>query len=244
MLFRSTLADARAFFEQARSKLLLLSGFEQNEEELKEALSATEKKLSLLASQLTKARTKTAVMLKKTIETELQELGFKSVIFEARQEKTAFNPDGHDKFVFYISPNTGETLKPLAQIVSSGESARIMLAIKKALMKVDPVPVLIFDEIDAQIGGRLGTITGKKLKEIAAHRQVILITHLPQIAAFADQHFKIAKQVRSGRTLTEVTSLAPDSRLVELAHMMSGDKTSTIALEHAKDMLLQAERKL
>lgn len=242
--FGPTLADARAFFEQARSKLLLLSGFEQNEEELKEALSAAEKRLSILAAQLTKARTKTAVMLKKTIETELQELGFKSVVFETHQEKTAFSSEGNDKFVFYISPNTGESLKPLAQIVSSGESARIMLAIKKALMKVDPVPVLIFDEIDAQIGGRLGTITGKKLKEIAAHRQVILITHLPQIAAFAGQHFKIAKQVRSGRTLTEVTPLAADQRLIELAHMMSGDKTSAIALEHAKDMLQQAERKL
>lgn len=242
--FGPTLAEARVFFEQARTRLQLLSAFEQNEEDLREKISAAEKELSSLSAQITKTRIKTAVLLKKTIETELQELGFKSVVFEAHQEKTAFGPEGNDKFVFYISPNTGESLKPLAQIVSSGESARIMLAIKKALMKVDPVPVLIFDEIDAQIGGRLGTITGKKLQEIAAHRQVILITHLPQIAAFADQHFKIAKQVRSGRTLTEVSALDSDNRLVELAHMMSGEKTSAIVLEHAKDMLRQAGRKL
>ena len=108
-----------------------------------------------------------------------KELGILHVKFEARFQRVPFNADGHDKIIFYISPNAGEDLKPLAQIVSSGEAARLMLALKKALIKVDPIPVLIFDEIDAQIGGRLGTVTGKKLKELSSSRQVILITHLP-----------------------------------------------------------------
>src|SRR3989338_7269974 len=106
--------------------------------------------------------------------------------------------------IFYISPNAGEDLKPLAEIVSSGEAARLMLALKKALIRVDPIPVLIFDEIDAQIGGLLGTITGKKLKELSSNRQVILITHLPQIASFADKHFKVVKKVVQGKTLTDI----------------------------------------
>jgi DNA repair protein RecN (Recombination protein N) len=117
-----------------------------------------------------------------------------------------------------------------------------MLAIKKALMKVDPVPVLIFDEIDAQIGGRLGTVIGTKLKEISQHRQVILITHLPQIAAFADTHFKISKVVQTGRTKTLVVPLNGQDRIQEMAHMMAGDKMTPVAIKHAEDMLAQAKK--
>ncbi len=116
-----------------------------------------------------------------------------------------------------------------------------MLAVKKALMEVDPVPVLIFDEIDAQIGGRLGTTIGKKLKEISSYRQVILITHLPQIAAFADVHFKINKVVENGRTKTQVDTLADRTRIEELAHMMAGDKMSDLAVKHAKALLKEAQ---
>jgi DNA repair protein RecN (Recombination protein N) len=144
---------------------------------------------------------------------------------------------------FYISPNAGEDIKPLAQIVSSGEAARIMLALKKALVAVDPVPVLIFDEIDAQIGGRLGTITGRKLKEIADQRQVILITHLPQIASFAETHYKITKAVEDNRAVTRVTRLDESTRVQELAQMMSGDQThSDASLTHAQDMFEKARR--
>ena len=103
-----------------------------------------------------------------------------------------------------------------------------MLALKKALIKVDPIPVLIFDEIDAQIGGRLGTITGKKLKELSSCRQVILITHLPQIASFADRHFKVSKSVKAGRATTEVLLLEGQKRVEELAQMMSGANTTKI----------------
>ena len=102
--------------------------------------------------------------------------------------------DGADDVVFFISPNLGEDLKPLSEIVSSGEAARVMLALKKALTTVDPIPVLIFDEIDAQIGGRLGSIIGRKLCDLAADRQVILVTHLPQIASFAGSHFKVFEE--------------------------------------------------
>jgi DNA repair protein RecN (Recombination protein N) len=179
-------------------------------------------------------------MLQKTIEKELNELGFKSIAFEARFEKKPLSLTGVDDIAFYISTNAGESLKPLAQIVSSGEAARIMLAIKRALMKVDPVPVLIFDEIDAQIGGRLGTVIGTKLKEVAGHRQVILITHLPQIAAFAQTHFRINKVVDKGRTKTQIAVIDGKDKVNELAHMMAGDKMTDAAVKHAKEMLKEA----
>jgi DNA repair protein RecN (Recombination protein N) len=237
-----TLEDAQKFYESAKAKYDLLSDYEHNEGTLQKDLATKEKELAETASDLTKKRKKTATLLKTTIEKELQELGFKSVQFEARVEKDDFGPAGRDKVVFFISPNAGESLKPLAEIVSSGESARIMLAIKKALMKVDPVPVLIFDEIDAQIGGRLGTVIGTKLKEISCHRQVILITHLPQIAAFADTHFKISKVVQAGRTKTIVAPVHGQDRIQEMAHMMAGDKMTPVAIKHAEDMLAQAEK--
>ncbi|MCK4262082.1 DNA repair protein RecN, partial [bacterium] len=135
----------------------------------------------------------------------------------------------------------GEDLKPLQEIISSGEASRVMLALKKALTKVDPIPVLIFDEIDAQIGGRLGTVTGRKLKELSQDRQVILITHLPQIASFGDYHFKVSKKVRDNRTVVELGCLNGDGRVEELAKMMSGEKETQTAVKHAREMLAGAK---
>jgi len=240
--FGPTLEHAKTFYENAKEKFALLSTFEQNKEDLTAEIKAAETTLNKIAKTITHERKKTADLLKKTIEKELQELGFKAVIFEARLEKKPLSSDGADEIVFYISTNAGESLKPLADIVSSGEAARLMLAIKRALMKVDPVPVLIFDEIDAQIGGRLGTVIGKKLKEVAEHRQVLLITHLPQIAAFAETHLKIAKIVDKGRTKTTVEPLTAKSRIEELAHMMAGDAMTDAALKHAKEMIKEAEK--
>ena len=236
-----TLEDAQNFYKEAKEKLDLIKNFEHNDQTLRDTLKSQEKELAQIAQKITKARQKTAEDLKTTIESELKELGILQVKFEVRFEKVPFNADGQDKIVFYISPNAGEDLKPLAQIVSSGEAARLMLALKKALIKVDPIPVLIFDEIDAQIGGRLGTITGKKLKELSSCRQVILITHLPQIASFADRHFKVSKSVKAGRAITDVLLLEGKIRVEEIAQMMSGTNTTKISLSHAQDMLAQAK---
>ena len=119
-----------------------------------------------------------------------------------------------------------------------------MLAMKKALMKVDPMPTLIFDEIDANIGGRLGSVTGRKLKDISEDRQVLLITHLPQIASFADRHFKVTKKVLPGppeRTVTQYQIVEGEARVRELAQMMSGKKETEAALKHAEEMLEKAD---
>lgn len=235
-----TLEKAKVFYEEIKEKYALLINLEQNDAQLQSKLADCRQDLLQIAKKISQKRKTTALLLQKTIEKELGELGINHAKFECRIEKTELNRFGQDEVVFYISPNAGEELKPLANIVSSGEAARLMLALKKALTKVDPIPVLIFDEIDAQIGGRLGTITGLKLRELSKDRQVILITHLPQIASFADSHFKISKKVEKNRTVNVLENLDSENRIKEIAKMMSGEKESSIAVTHAKEMLAKA----
>ena len=234
------ISNAASFYSEIQEKYSLMVDIEHNFREIEVKIKAAKSKLNGSAKRLNAERVKTGIQLKKTIEKELTELGIKHVQFECRIEKTDPNKNGTDIITFYISPNAGEPLKPLADIVSSGEAARLMLALKKALVMVDPIPVLIFDEIDSQIGGRLGTVTGKKLRELSNHRQVILITHLPQIASFGDKHFKVLKRVEKKRTLTSVTDITDTTRVAELAKMMSGEKESDISIKHAEDMLVKA----
>jgi DNA repair protein RecN (Recombination protein N) len=234
--------DAREFYSELKKQYTLLADIDNNTAEIVSRISSVEKDLKKLAAKITSKRIKTAKDLKDVIEKELKDLGILHVEFECKVEKTELSSSGENKVSFYISPNAGEDLKPLADIVSSGEAARVMLALKKALTQVDPIPCLVFDEIDAQIGGRLGTITGKKLKELSSERQVILITHLPQIASFADRHIKVSKSVSSGRTSVTVGILEGQARTNELAKMMSGEKENRIALTHAKNMLESAKK--
>lgn len=237
-----SLEDAHNFYLEIKSRFEKIDNLQHNDAELRKKIDEQKKDLSKIAAKITKKRQIAAVALKETIEKELKELGISHVSFEARLEKTDLHKDGQEKVVFFISPNAGEELKPLAQIVSSGEAARVMLALKKALIKVDAIPVLIFDEIDAQIGGRLGTITGKKLKELSQDRQVLLITHLPQIASFADSHLKIFKTVKAGRATTQVIPLDKEGRIKEIAEMMSGKTESDISISHAQTMLKAAQK--
>lgn len=236
------LTDAKNFYVEIKQKFDKLNNFEHNDSELRKKIDEQKKEIVKIAQKITKKRQAAAAELKNTIEKELKELGINHVEFEVRLEKAELNRDGQEKVVFYISPNAGEELKPLAQIVSSGEAARVMLALKKALINVDTIPVLIFDEIDAQIGGRLGTVTGKKLKELSQTRQVLLITHLPQIASFADTHLKIFKSVKAGRATTQINQLDEEGRVKEIAEMMSGQSKSDISISHAEDMLATARK--
>ncbi|HNQ50858.1 MAG TPA: DNA repair protein RecN [Candidatus Omnitrophota bacterium] len=236
------IAHAAAYLEQTREKYERIVHAEENTRALDEKAAAAEIALRRSAAVLTKHRLKAGQALKRTIEQELKELGIQHVKFDCRIEKSGFTAAGADAVTFYISPNKGEDLKPLADIVSSGEAARLMLALKKALIEADPIPVLIFDEIDAQIGGRLGTVIGKKLKELSRNRQVIAITHLPQIASFADTHLKIVKKVAGERTVTHVERLDADGTLKELAQMMSGERETGIALDHARELVNMAKR--
>ncbi len=231
------------FLDQARKKYdrLVHSGLygKEIEQKIKKVLPA----LSEKAGQLAEKRKKASAQLKKMIETELRDLQIPNAQFECRMEKTDFSLSGQDQLEFMISLNPGQPLLALRKIISGGEASRVMLALKRALVKVDPVSTLIFDEIDANIGGRLGSVTGRKLKEISREHQVLLITHLPQIASFADRHFKVDKAVRNGKTFTQCFLLEGEERVKELAQMMSGKRETEISRKHAEEMLNLSGRK-
>ncbi|HEX3031609.1 MAG TPA: DNA repair protein RecN, partial [Bacillota bacterium] len=150
---------------------------------------------------------------------------------------------GREDVEFLISPNPGEPLKPLAKIASGGEMSRIMLALKTILTKVDRLPTLIFDEVDAGIGGRTVQAVGEKLALIGRERQVICVTHSPQVSSFATAHFQIAKQVEGGRTTTTVTRLDEEGRVQELARMLGGHSITGTTIKHAEEMLAMVGQK-
>lgn len=230
-------AEILGFLDNAKKKYDELVNSGVHEKEAEEKIARIVPKLKELALELTDRRRRTAAFLKKTIETELRDLNIPNAQFACSMEGTDFSATGCDRVEFMISLNAGQPRMPLRKIISAGEVSRVMLAMKKALMKADPVPTLIFDEIDANIGGRLGSVTGRKLKEISGERQVLLVTHLPQIASFADRHFKVSKVVRQGRTFTEYEVVDGDERVKELAQMMSGKQETEISKKHAEEML-------
>ena len=147
----------------------------------------------------------------------------------------AFDSNGYETVEFMVAPNPGEGLKPLVKIASGGETARLMLAMKNVLARADQTPTLIFDEIDQGIGGRVGAVVGEKLWRLARRHQVLCVTHLPQLAAYGDQHFKVEKVVEDGRTITRVVNLTDEPRLLELATMLGSISDGT--LQSANELL-------
>lgn len=202
---------------------------------------------------LSMRRRQAAKELESLVEKELADLSMSGAVFKVDIQqspspdgapidedlKLKFDPTGLDQVEFLIAPNPGEGLKPLVKIASGGETSRLMLALKNVLAIADQIPTLIFDEIDQGIGGRVGTIVGQKLWQLARHHQVLCVTHLPQLAAFGDQHFQVQKLLQDGRTMTRVADLSSEERLTELAHML-GEKSPGTLLS-ARDMLQTAD---
>lgn len=218
-------------------------------EELKKALDIFRDKAVSLAKRLSDKRAGAGRMLKKNIEQELADLGMKKTVFEVKIKKDAdeagnfqLSEDGIDKIEFFISPNPGEEPKPLAKIASGGELSRIMLAIKRTMTRTGKIPVLIFDEVDAGIGGGTAEVVGKKLKEVSKNHQVLCITHLPQIAAYADAHYSVEKEVKAGRTCAKIRELKGEGKVAELSRMLGGVKITEKTKEHAIEMLENAKR--
>ena len=214
--------------------------------ELKEASLKAKENALKLSKKLSEKRIDSAKLIKKKIETELSDLNMKKTIFEVRIEKNkdingevVLGEKGIDRVEFFISPNVGEEPKPLSKIASGGELSRIMLAIKR-ITTTGKIPVLIFDEVDAGIGGGTAEVVGRKLKEVSKNHQVLCITHLPQIAAYADTHYSVAKDVRGGRTVAGVKELKADERVAELSRMLGGVKITSKTKEHAIEMLENA----
>jgi DNA repair protein RecN (Recombination protein N) len=157
-------------------------------------------------------------------------------------EQVGISENGTDAVEFVISTNPGEPPKSIQKVASGGELSRIMLALKVILSEVDQTPTLIFDEVDSGVGGRVGEMIGRKLARLSRKRQIICITHLPQIAAFADRHIEIVKHMETDETTIECRELAQRGRIEELARMGSGDRISQVSLKHAEELLLEAKK--
>jgi DNA repair protein RecN (Recombination protein N) len=238
--YATTVEEILSYKEQIDGELERLADRDQARGDLEKTLAELEKKLSDDGRLLGEKRREAALALKRSMEKEIHELAMKNALFEVSFE-TLSEPRsyGMEKAEFQFSSNPGETPKSLSRIASGGELSRLMLALKQVLPESD-VPTLVFDEVDSGIGGATSALVGRKLKKVAGRQQVLCITHLPQVAAFADRHFKVEKKVGDGRTTTRVSSLAGDDRVAEMARMLGGIKVSERSLEHAREMIEEA----
>ncbi len=226
--------EVKAEKENRREALL---DYDAYLKELKERLRSVEEDLEKASAKLSKIRQKYAKELSALIREHLLDLNFETVELTMHFEKTGhFTANGYDEAEFLISTNPGEELKPLGKIASGGELSRVMLALKTVLAEDDEIETLIFDEIDTGISGRTAQKVSEKMNLIGRNHQVICITHLPQIAAMADTHFLIEKQVEDGRTRSEIQKLREEESVTELARMLGGVSITETVLKNAKEM--------
>ncbi|MEK7698951.1 MAG: DNA repair protein RecN [Planctomycetota bacterium] len=253
--YGDTIEEILSYRNEVAEKLKQLSEEGTTADQIEKELGELSKSLKSKGNELTQRRLTAAGKLAPLINDELHDLGMPHGRFSVQIASLSLNQDGDfdvlstnshgfDQVDFLISPNPGEDLKPLRKIASGGEISRVMLALKHQLAKVDSTPVLVFDEIDANIGGRMGEIIGEKLSSIASSRQVICITHLPQIASYADEHWKVSKVVKNGKTYSNVEHLSDEARLEEIADMIRGSEKTDITRKQAQEMLRDAKRKV
>jgi DNA repair protein RecN (Recombination protein N) len=240
--YGTTVEEVLSFKHKIDGMLKSITSDEERLSQLEDLLEPLRQNLSDLGKRLSAERKRVAVELKKSVERELSSLGMKKTVFEIRMDPSPLSLRGIDRVEFLLSPNVGEEVKPLAKIASGGELSRIMLAMKKILAKVGGRQVLIFDEVDSGIGGAMAEVVGRKLKELSRHHQVICVTHLPQIACFADQHHSVRKEVKSGRTMTLVDRLDKESIVDEIARMLGGVKVTEKTKAHAREMIETAKK--
>lgn len=236
------------------AELASLENLEEEMEGLEQSISEAREKLHSLCVSLSEKRKKASVKLSSLVEKELKNLEMPRARFNvavtplgAEAGGTAEGPSGvrmgetgMDRAVFMIAPNVGEAEKPLTKIASGGELSRVVLAVKTILAEGDAVGTVVFDEVDAGIGGGVAEVVGMKIKEISSHHQVLCITHLPQIAKFGRHHYRIEKQVVKGRTCTSITPLSEGGRVDEMARMLGGVEVTRATLDHAREMLENA----
>jgi len=242
--------------DQIAEELQQLASNDENMKALEEELRQKEKVLSKLAIRLAEKRESAAKSFTASVEKELKELSMGNVQFGVRfdypsdpdgfilfrKEKMKASATGLGTLEFMFSPNPGEELRPLVKIASGGEVSRVMLALKSILNDQDTIPVMIFDEVDTGIGGGVAEKVGLKLQKVASAKQVLCITHLPQIAGLASSHFRIEKQIKSKRTHSTIHQLEHEERVEELARMSSGETITDASLEHAREMLKPTNR--
>lgn len=237
--YGATCWDILEYLEKSKKELDDIEFADDHLERLKGKLKKAEKQAWDAALVLRKNRQETAQKLSERILTELAQLDMPRVQFRCQFQEQELGSTGADAVAFYMSANAGEALKPLSKVASGGELARIMLAMKNVLAEKDQVETLIFDEVDTGVSGRAAQKVAEKLRSVAAHKQVLCVTHLPQLAALADTHLLIAKSERDGRTYTTVTPLDLEGRKRELARIIGGANITETTLKSAEEMLCQ-----
>jgi DNA repair protein RecN (Recombination protein N) len=251
--YGGSLATAIETLERSRAEIAELESVAESkaetERELRQSLDALVDK----AAQLTARRRQAATDLKRRMEAELKTLGMRSPVFEPRlgtvsgeegsfrHRDVALGPEGADTIEFYLAPNLGQPAMPLARIASGGELSRVMLALKRLEAQRRGVATMIFDEVDAGIGGAVAMVVGRKLKQLAKYHQILCVTHLAQIAAYADRHFVVEKEERRGSTRSKVAILDEAQRADEIARMLGGDGSSEKFLRAANELMERAQ---
>jgi DNA repair protein RecN (Recombination protein N) len=235
--YAPTVEEVLSYKADIDVELEQLLGRQQNLFDLETERDRLESELKKTGAELTSTRAIAASKLKKALEQEAHQLAMKGAIIEPALE-TVLEPrlTGYERVEFLFSPNPGEAPRPLARIASGGELSRLMLAIKQVLPDSD-VPTLIFDEVDTGIGGATSELVGRKLKNVSVRQQVLCITHLPQVAVFADQQMRVEKIVEGGRTSTRILELGQKERISEIARMLAGTTVTDSAMKHAAEML-------
>ncbi len=239
--YGGSIEEILSFAEQAQAQLDAINHTEEMQERLEKESLQTEKKLLEFADQLSKRRRSAAVQLQKLVCDELTFLDMPAVRFMVHMETGRPDETGIDRMEFYISTNPGEPPKPLGKIASGGELSRIMLSLKNVIAEGDQIGTLIFDEVDTGVSGRAAQKIGRKLKQASENRQIICVTHLAQVAAFADAHLLIEKNVQNERTFTTVHTLQQQERVRELARIMGGENMTSTVLASAQELISQSE---
>ena len=235
--YGTTCEDILAYLDRAKQELDEIEFADDHLERLKGKLMKAEKAAWDAAYALRDNRIAASETLAQRILTELAQLDMPKVQFSCNFTELELTPNGADAVAFYMSANAGEALKPMNKVASGGELARIMLAMKNVLAEKDQIDTLIFDEVDTGVSGRAAQKVAEKLRSVATHKQVLCVTHLPQLAALAQTHFLIAKAERDGRTYTTVTPLDREGRKMELARIIGGTNITEITLKSAEEML-------
>lgn len=239
-----SLKDVFNFYQKVQKELSQFETGGLDEEQVKSKLADLEQVMTKQAQELHKNREKTAHILEEKIKQELADLYMEKARFSINFEQTkTFNVNGYDDVAFLIAPNPGEALMPLVKIVSGGEQSRLILALKAIFSKVEPVGTMIFDEIDTGVSGRVSAAIGRKMHSIGDYKQVITITHSPQVAAAGDQRYLVAKEVKDGATFTQVGPLTQEETITAIAQMMAGSDVTDAAKQNAVDLMKSFKKK-
>lgn len=240
--YGQSIAEILRYLADAKEELERLQNDQSRQEALEQEIQDLQQEYLAAARQLSQIRKKAALELERQMHRQLVELNLPHLLFKVEVRESEASSTGINQVELLFSPNPGEELKPLQRIASGGEISRFVLALKIVLAGVYQVPTLVFDEIDAGVGGRSLTAMARKIASLARHYQVLIVTHAPLIASVSRQHYLISKELQEERTVTRVVALNDEQRIQELARMLAGDDVSPVTLEHARQLYLQGQQ--